>query len=408
MRMDRKELIRYLQAQIHVNGHIIGAAVGSGMTAKYVSMGGADLLLALSAGKYRLMGRSSYGSYLCYGNNNEQVMEMGKRELFPILKDKPVLFGLFASDPSLSLYDYLKEIREAGFSGIVNYPTVSLIDGKFREAIEEEGCSFAAEVEAVSVARMLDLFTIGFVRTAEEAKQMAEAGADVVCLHLGLTKGGFLGAKRQVSIDEARRLAQQVFLACRAVDENILRMIYAGPANTPVDMLYLYQNTDCQGYIGGSTFDRIPIERALLNTTRAFKSYGSFEPNDPLTRLINGEWDMHNAVHFVQQYIDKHYMEEIHLGDLALVAHLSPSYLSAKFKKETGTSFTQYLVRYRMNKAKDLLQSGDLLCREAAQSVGYTDYTQFSKMFKKYIGTSPAAFQALAKESRMKNGVYES
>ena len=154
--MDREYILRLLRAQINVNGHIIGAAVGSGMTAKFAAMGGADLLLALSAGKYRIMGRSSFASYFCYGNSNEQVMEMGQRELFPIIKDTPIVFGLMANDPSLHLYEHLKAIKEAGFSGIVNFPTMALIDGQFREALEEEGNTYKQEVEAIHLAFIYD------------------------------------------------------------------------------------------------------------------------------------------------------------------------------------------------------------------------------------------------------------
>ena len=183
--MDREYILRLLRAQINVNGHIIGAAVGSGMTAKFAAMGGADLLLALSAGKYRIMGRSSFASYFCYGNSNEQVMEMGQRELFPIIKDTPIVFGLMANDPSLHLYEHLKAIKEAGFSGIVNFPTMALIDGQFREALEEEGNTYKQEVEAIHLARYLDLFTIAFVTTEEETRQMIEAGADAVKIGIG-------------------------------------------------------------------------------------------------------------------------------------------------------------------------------------------------------------------------------
>lgn len=169
--MDREYILKLLRAQVNLNSHIIGAAVGSGMTAKYVTMGGADLLLTLSAGKYRIMGRSSYASYLCYGNNNEQVMEMGQRELLPIIRDTPLLFGLFANDPGIELYDYLKKIKASGFSGIVNYPTVSLIDGQFRRALEE-GNTFDREVEVIRLANYLGLFTMAFVTNEEEAGKM--------------------------------------------------------------------------------------------------------------------------------------------------------------------------------------------------------------------------------------------
>ena len=391
--MDKDYILKLLHAQVNINGHIIGAAVGSGMTAKYVTMGGADMLLALSAGKYRVMGRSSYASYFCYGNNNDQVMEMGQKELFPIIKDVPILFGLFSTDPAIHLYEYLKEIKENGFSGIVNYPTVALIDGQFRKALEEEGNTYDKEVEAIRMANYLGMFTVAFVTNEEETRKMLDAGADVICVHLGLTKGGFLGAKKYISINDARKVTDRLYEICDKKNPQVIKMIYAGPANTPVDMQYMYQNTRCQGYIGGSTFDRIPTERAVLNTTRAFKSYGDFDQNNPMTKLINGDWNTKDVVEFVRKYIEEHYMNELQLGDLALVAHVSPSYLSTRFKKETGTSFTEYLVRFRMNKAKDLLKDESVLCREAAESVGYTDYAQFSKMFKKYIGKSPIVWQ---------------
>ena len=135
--MERDAILKTLRGQIESNGHIIGAAVGSGLTAKLCAFGGADILLVLSAGKYRIMGRSSFGSYFCYGNNNAQVMELGKREIFPIVQNVPLLFGLMATDPTIDLYSYLQEIQRVGFSGVVNFPTVALIDGQFREALEE-------------------------------------------------------------------------------------------------------------------------------------------------------------------------------------------------------------------------------------------------------------------------------
>ncbi len=391
--MDREQILRTLRAQAKVNGHIIGAAVGSGMTAKFASMGGADFLLALSAGKYRIMGRSSHAAYLCYGNSNRMVMEMGSTELLPIIKNTPVLFGLMATDPGIHLYDYLKEIRDRGFSGISNYPTMSLIDGRFREALEEEGNSFRTETEAVRLARYLDLFTVAFVTCRQEAEQMLDAGADVLCVHLGLTTGGFLGAKRAHSLYEAKKISQEIFDLSREKRPEVLRMIYSGPASTPIDMQYIYRTTDCQGYIGGSTFERIPAERAILNTTRSFKSYGGFAEDDPMASIGSGKLGRENYTAFVKKYIEENYMKEIRMGDLALVAHVTPSYLSTRFKADTGISFTDYLLGYRMEKAKELLRKTGLSCREAAEGAGYRDYTQFSKMFKKHTGISPAAYR---------------
>lgn len=390
--VSRKEILKRLWAQINVNGHIIGTVAGSGMTAKYEVMGGADLLLALSAGRFRIMGRSSFTSYLCYGESNEIVMNMGCNELLPIIQDTPILFGFFANDPMIHLYDYIQEIRDSGFSGVVNYPTMGLIDGQFGEALQEEGNTYEREVEAIRLAHYFDLFTVAFVVSGEQARQMTEAGADIICAHLGLTKGGFLGAKKYISINDARKISDEIFDACDSVRDDVIKMIYAGPANTPLDMQYMYQNTKCQGYIGGSTFDRIPTERAILNTTRAFKSYGDFDANNPMMRMLDGNWNSGEYVEFVKKYVEEHYMNEIQLRDLAAVAHVSGSYLSVKFKKEVGCSFTEYLVRFRINKAKELFEHRFTSCKEVASMVGYADYTQFSKIFKKYTGKSPTEY----------------
>lgn len=390
--VSRKEILKRLWAQINVNGHIIGTVAGSGMTAKYEVMGGADLLLALSAGRFRIMGRSSFTSYLCYGESNEIVMNMGCNELLPIIQDTPILFGLFANDPMIHLYDYIQEIRTSGFSGVVNYPTMGLIDGQFGEALQEEGNTYEREVEAIRLAHYFDLFTVAFVVNGQQARQMTEAGADIICAHLGLTKGGFLGAKKYISINDARKISDEIFDACDSVRDDVIKMIYAGPANTPLDMQYMYQNTKCQGYIGGSTFDRIPTERAILNTTRAFKSYGDFDANNPMMRMLDGNWNSGEYVEFVKKYVEEHYMNEIQLRDLAAVAHVSGSYLSVKFKKEVGCSFTEYLVRFRINKAKELFEHRFTSCKEVASMVGYADYTQFSKIFKKYTGKSPTEY----------------
>lgn len=388
----KEEILRRLYAQVHVNGHIIGAVAGSGMTAKFVAMGGADLLLALSAGRFRVTGRSSLASFLCYDNSNDLVMDFGTRELLPIINNVPILFGLAACDPSISLYEYLKQIKEAGFSGITNFPTVAMIDGQFREALEEEGNSYDKEAEAIKLANYLDLLTVAFVMDEEQAVKMLDADADIICVHLGLTKGGFLGAGKYISLDEARRISSRVFAICDERRPEVIKMVYAGPANTPIDMQYIYRNTQCQGYIGGSTFDRIPTERAILNTTKAFKTYGSFSEDDPLVKVASGNLGSRDHVPFVIKYIEDNYFKKIELRELALIAHVSDSYLSTKFKKEMGCSFTEYLIRFRMNKAKEFIEKRKMRCKEAAEQVGYTDYVQFSKTFKKYNGVSPGFY----------------
>ena len=385
-----EKILRQLRAQINFGGHIIGAAVGSGLTAKLAALGGADLLLVLSAGRYRIMGRSSFSSYFCYGNNNTQVMELGKREIFPIVRDVPLLFGLMATDPTIDLYGYLQLIRAAGFAGVVNFPTVALIDGKFREALEEEGTTYDREVAAIKLANHFNLFTMAFVTNEEETRQMLAADADVICVHLGLTRGGFLGAKKYISIDDAQSSVKKIFDLCKKIKPAALRMIYAGPANTLADMRYLFRNTDCQGYIGGSTFDRIPIERAIFDTVKMFKR-GS-EPSTEVAGSSNSSGKI--SIEFVLNYVAEHYREKISFAELADHANISRTYLSMRFKEDVGISFSEYLLSFRLNKAKEILQrDGNISCKEAALRAGYTDYAQFTKMFKKFVGLSPSNYQ---------------
>ena len=389
--MAKEHILRKLHAEVNVGGHIIGAAVGSGMTAKLAALGGADILLALSGGKFRIMGRSSFSSFFCYGSSNRMVMEMGKREIFPVVQDVPLFFGLMASDPYLKMYDYLHEIKASGFAGVVNSPTLAVIDGAFREALEEDGSSYDREVATIRLANHVGLLTMAFVTTPEEADRMIDARADMICVHLGLTAGGLLGAKRHLTISEAQGLAERVFDLCKAKNPDVIRMVYAGPANTLMDMEYFYRNTDCQGYVGGSTFDRIPMETAIFDTVNAFKTHCR---SGAIGDLHDRKWGSERLVESMRRYIEDHYMDQIQLGDLALVAHMSSSYMGARFKKEIGMNFTEYLIRFRMGKAKTLLASEeDAQCKEVARRVGYADYVQFSKMFRKYVGESPREYQ---------------
>lgn len=390
--MTRKDILHNLWEQIDGGSHLIGTVAGSGMTARYTAMGGSDMILALSAGRFRFMGRSSFVSYFCYGNSNDMVMDMGMRELLPLIKDLPIIFGLNACDPFINIYDYLRRIKKNGFSGIVNFPTVCLIDGQFREALEEEGNSYEKEIETISLAHYMDLFTVAFVHDEEQARRMTEAGADVICVHYGFTKGGQLGARRYLSIEKALEMSEKIFRVCDSVRENTIKMVYGGPANTPEDMSYIYRNTACMGYIGGSTFDRIPTEKSILEATRAFK-YNHTENESLMNLLPRHAAEKGDYVDFVIKYIALNYSQPgITLGDLAQLSHVSPSYLSTRFKQKTGISFTEYLIDYRMKRAAKLMRDRTLSLGSIAEGVGYTDYTQFTKMFKKHMGASPSKY----------------
>lgn len=391
--MDRISIIQQLRAQININGHILGVATGSGLTVKYTVMGGADLILALSAGKFRQMGRSSLASFLCYSNSNETVMNFATKELLPLLPGAPVLFGLHANDPMIHLYDYINKIKQYGFAGINNFPTVGLIDGQFREALEEDGQTFEKEVEAIKIARFLDLFTIAFVFDTAQARAMLEAGADVICAHLGLTTGGMLGAKKGLSLELSREKAEEIFQVCDEVRPDVIRMVYGGPIKTPLDVHYFIEHTSCQGFIGGSSFERIPSERAILHTTKAFKTFGSFDEKDAMVRVLSGKARNYDYVNYVKEHIEKNFHKPVYLRDLALAAHISESYLSGLFKKETGVSFTEYLVRFRIGKACEILRNENTPIVEVARMAGYPDYAHFSRIFKKYQGVSPKNYR---------------
>lgn len=390
----REQILQTLRARIRTNGHSIGVAAGSGMTARYAVMGGADFILALSAGKFRQVGQGSIASLLCYANSNELVMNFGTKELLPAVPDTPVIFGLNASDPTIHLYEYLQTIAACGFSGVNNFPTIGLIDGTFRRALEqEEGMSYAQEVEAIRLAHFIGLFTIAFVFNEAQAAQMLGAGADVICVHLGLTVGGKKGAKKADTLEQARIKTDRIFDLCDKTRPGIIKMIYGGPISNPADVAFFYHSSGCMGYIGGSAFERIPIERAILETTQAFQSYGNPEEDGAATRPFIPRAIEEDAIAAVRGYIEANYQSEITLRDMAAMTHLSPSYLSTKFKKETGYSFSEYLLRHRLDRAAALIRGSELPLVQVADRVGYRDYAQFSKMFKKYRGLSPAAFR---------------
>ncbi len=391
--MTRQEILNMLHQELASGRHLVGTVAGSGMTARYTAMGGSDLILALSAGRTRIMGRSSFASFLCYGSSNQMVMELGVRELLPLIDRKPIIFGLNACDPMINLYDYLREIKHNGFSGVVNFPTICLIDGQFREALEEEGNTYDREIEAVSLAHYMDLFTIAFAHEEEQARQMVRAGTDIICVHYGFTKGGHLGAKRYLSIEAARDLSDRIFRACDQERGDVIKMVYGGPANTPEDMQYIHDTTTCMGYIGGSTFDRIPTQQAILETTRSFKTpYTKTE--SVMYSLPRNPEDKSDYIDFVEKYIQQNYAQpDLMLQDLAQLTHVSPSYLSTKFKEKTGLNFTAYLIRHRMDRAAELMGQEGLSLGEIAERVGYADYAQFSKIFKKHLGSSPSIYR---------------
>lgn len=387
--LSREVFLEKLRREIEAENHLIAVASGTGLTAKYAIQGGADFLLALNSGIFRGMGRGSLGGLLPYANSNDMVYEFGIRELIPLVGDFPVVFGLNATDPTRDMAAYLDEIRQSGFIGINNYPTIGLIDGKFIEALEENGSAFEHEVEVFRMAHERGMVTVAFVFDENQAGAMLDAGTDILCVHLGLTQGGMLGAAKALSLVASKDRIEAIYALCDRQRPEVIKMLYGGPVKTPVDVQYMYQNTSAHGYIGGSAFDRIPTEKSLMNITKAFKTTDDIDESDLMSKMLNGITKYYDYTGFIKEYVKENYMNEISFLDLAKVCHVSRSHLSALFKKEVGCSFPEYLVNFRIHKAAKLLKEENLRVSEVAELVGYQDVAHFSKIFKKYMGVSP-------------------
>jgi predicted TIM-barrel enzyme len=270
--MNREEALARLRAQAALGRPIIGAGAGTGLSAKCAEAGGADLIIIYNSGRYRMAGRGSLAGLLPYGDANAIVMEMAA-EVLPVVRETPVLAGVCGTDPFRLMPVFLKQIKEAGFSGVQNFPTVGLFDGIFRQNLEETGMGFHLEVEMIRQAHAMDLLTCPYVFTEEEAGRMAEAGADVMVPHMGLTTSGLIGARTAMSLDEAVTRVQVLCDAARAVNPNILVLCHGGPIAEPDDAAYVLGRTNgVTGFFGASSMERLPTEVAMTATMRRFKS----------------------------------------------------------------------------------------------------------------------------------------
>lgn len=391
--MEREELLKKLRATIQINGHILLVAPGNGMSAQYVIKGGADLITAISAGRIRQMGQSAFSGFFSCLDTNQMVMEYASKEILPVAGEFPVVVGLFVQDPCIHIYEYLQKIKENGFSGIINYPSAGFFGGKFRRALERAGMGFEKEVEAIRIAHFLGLFTVAYVFDVKQAVAMAEAGADMICVHFGITGGGLVGASQVISLETAMKTAETIYKSIDNIRPDILKIISGGPVQTPIDAKCFYQNTRCQGFLGGSSIERLPVERAVINTVRAFKSPGDFNETNIISKVLNGNLERVDYARFMLEYIQNNFAKKIRLKDLAVITHMSPARLSVLFKEKTGCTFTEYLIEFRMDKAKEYLIVTHKPIKEISVEVGYEDYSQFTKMFSKVTGMTPQEYR---------------
>jgi len=270
--MTRQEALARLRAQVEQGKPIIGAGAGTGLSAKCAEAGGGDLIIIYNSGRYRMAGRGSLAGLLPYGDANAIVVEMAA-EVLPVVEHTPVLAGVCGTDPFRLMPVFLAELARIGFSGVQNFPTVGLIDGLFRQNLEETGMGFGLEVDMIRAAHELDLLTAPYVFDADDAKAMAEAGADVLVPHMGLTTGGSIGAETAKTLDDCVPLIQELHDVARRVNPDILVLCHGGPIAEPEDAAYIIERTEgIVGFFGASSMERLPTEVAMTENMKRFKA----------------------------------------------------------------------------------------------------------------------------------------
>jgi len=268
----RAELLNKFQEMIKRGEPIIGGGAGTGLSAKCEEQGGIDLIVIYNSGRYRMAGRGSLAGLMAYGNANDIVMEMA-REVLPVTQHTPVLAGVNGTDPFCIFDNFLDDLKAVGFSGIQNFPTVGLIDGTFRQNLEETGMSYSLEIDVIGAAHKKDMFTTPYVFSEEHATAMAEAGADIIVCHLGLTTGGAIGAETSLTIKDCPALVDSWAEAALKVNKDAIILVHGGPVAQPEDAEYVLKNTqNCHGFYGASSMERLPTEGALIEQTRKFKN----------------------------------------------------------------------------------------------------------------------------------------
>jgi len=270
-RIERQTLLKKFRDMVARREPIIGGGAGTGLSAKCEEAGGIDLIVIYNSGRYRMAGRGSLAGLLAYGNANEIVVDMA-REVLPVVRNTPVLAGVNGTDPFVVMGEFLDRLKALGFSGVQNFPTVGLIDGKFRLNLEETGMSFGLEVDMIRMAHERDLLTTPYVFSADEAAAMAKAGADIIVAHMGLTTGGNIGASTAVTLKDCPALIDNWADAARRIRRDILVLCHGGPIATPEDAQYVLRNTpQLHGFYGASSMERLPTEVALTTQVRQFK-----------------------------------------------------------------------------------------------------------------------------------------
>ncbi|KGN00629.1 hypothetical protein Z969_09600 [Clostridium novyi A str. 4570] len=270
--MTREENMNKFRSEVAKGNILVGVGAGTGITAKSSEAGGADMLIIYNSGRFRMAGRGSLSGLLSYGDANQIVVEMGA-EVLPVVKDIPVLAGVCGTDPFRVMDVYLKQLKDQGFNGVQNFPTVGLIDGVFRQNLEETGMGYGLEVEMIRKAHELDMLTCPYVFNPEQAKAMAEAGADILVAHMGLTTKGTIGAKTAVTLDDCIVRIKEIIKAGKAVNPDIMVICHGGPIAEPDDAKYVIDAIpEIDGFFGASSIERFAAERGIKEQAASFKA----------------------------------------------------------------------------------------------------------------------------------------
>lgn len=268
---SREECLSRLQGQLKAGKPIIGGGAGTGISAKCAEAGGIDLIIIYNSGRFRMAGRGSLSGMMPYGDANQIVMEMS-REVLPVVKNIPVLAGVCGTDPFRVMKLFLQEVKAVGFSGVQNFPTVGLIDGTYRTGLEETGMGYGLEVDMIRQAHDLGLLTCPYIFNPGEAQAMAEAGADVLIPHMGLTTKGSIGASTALTLEESAKRVQAMHDAAKKVRSDVLVLCHGGPISEPEDAQYILDNTEgIVGFFGASSIERLPTEIAITGCVKRFK-----------------------------------------------------------------------------------------------------------------------------------------
>jgi predicted TIM-barrel enzyme len=270
-RIERQALLQKFNEMVKRREPIIGGGAGTGISAKCEEAAGIDLIVIYNSGRYRMAGRASSAGLLAYGNANEIVVEMAG-EVLPVCVKTPVIAGVNGTDPFAIMPVFLRKLKDLGFSGVQNFPTVGIIDGNFRRSLEETGINYATEIDMIRLAHELDLLTTPYVFSADDAVAMTEAGADFVVPHMGVTTGGTIGATSAKSLDESVRLIDEWAEAARKVRKDVIVIAHGGPISSPEDAAYvLSRSVHCNGFYGASSMERLPTEIAIKAHVERFK-----------------------------------------------------------------------------------------------------------------------------------------